>query len=89
MSGPERRLVVGNADGPITDWPEWVSLDVRVEFELDDGTRVSTAEAKFQRGGPLDCSRDELAALPLAVELSDDVEAERASQMDGRSETDQ
>ena len=48
MSGPERRLVVGNADGPLTDWPEWVSLDVRVEFELDDGTRVSTADGRSE-----------------------------------------
>ena len=130
MSGPEHRLLVGNAGGLITDWPEWVSLDVRVEFELDDGTRVSTPEPKWSSGGPIDCSREELeariralifaqprfepgdpraepallveelerhgvdatleelAALPLAVELSDDVEAERVGQMDAKSGTD-
>ena len=100
MSGPEHRLLVGNADGLITDWPEWVSLDVRVEFELDDGTRVSTPEPKWSSGGPIDCSREELerhgvdatleelAALPLAVELSDDVEVERVGQMDAKSGTD-
>ena len=42
------------------DHPDWVSLDVPLEFELDDGTWVSTAQAKRQRGGPLGCSREQL-----------------------------
>lgn len=62
MSEPDHRLVVGNADGPITDWPEWVSLSVRLHFDLDDETRVSTAKAKWLSGGPLDCTRPELEA---------------------------
>lgn len=62
MSRPERRLVVGNRHGLVADWPDWVSLDVLLEFELEDGTLVSTPEAKWQRGGPLDCSRPELEA---------------------------
>lgn len=60
LSRPEERLVVVNKDGPRTDWPEWVSLDVQVQFELDDGTRVSTERAKWQSGGPLNRSRDQL-----------------------------
>jgi len=74
MSGPEHRLLVGNADGLITDWPEWVSLDVRVEFELDDGTRVSTPEPKWSSGGPIDCSREELEARIRGARGSDGCE---------------
>ena len=59
MSPPGRGLILGNRDGPVTD-PDWVSLDVLVQFELDDGTTVSPPEHTFGRGGPLDCSRREL-----------------------------
>jgi hypothetical protein len=60
MSRPERRLILTNEHGPVTDRPDWVSLDVLVEYQLDDGRWVSPSEAKWQRGGPLDCSRREL-----------------------------
>lgn len=60
MSRPEHRLILGNRYGPVTDRPDWVSLDVLLEFELDDGTWVATAPAKWQRGGPLNCSREQL-----------------------------
>ena len=122
MSRPERRLILGNRHGPVTDRPDWVSLDVLVEFQLDDGTWVSPSEARYQRGGPLDLSRHELdeeirglifsqpryppgdpraeppllveelqrfgtastlealAALPLTISLSNEVEAARAAQ---------
>jgi hypothetical protein len=122
MSRPERRLILVNEHGPVTDRPDWVSLDVLVEYQLDNGTWVSAPEAKWQRGGPLDCSRraleqdiralifsqprylpgdpraepallveelqrhgadsalEALAALPLTITLSDEVEAARAAQ---------
>jgi hypothetical protein len=122
MSRPERRLMLANEHGPVTDRPDWVSLDVLVEYQLDDGRWLSPSEAKWQRGGPLDCSRHELeehirgmifseprylpgdpraepallveqlqrhgadstlealAALPLTITLSDEVEAARAAQ---------
>jgi hypothetical protein len=60
MSRPERRLILIAPDGSVADCPEWVSLDVLVEFELDDRRWVSPSEAKWQRGGPLDRSRSEL-----------------------------
>jgi hypothetical protein len=60
MSRPERRLILANEHGPVTDRPDWVSLDVLVEYQLDDGRSVSPSEVKWQRGGPLDCSRHEL-----------------------------
>jgi hypothetical protein len=59
MSKPGHRLVVGDRHRPITDWPEWLSLDVQVEFELDDRRRVSAPEPRFGMGGPLDCTRAE------------------------------
>jgi hypothetical protein len=67
MSSPERRLVLADRNGPVTDQPDWVSVDVLVEFELEDDASarrwwVSPSEAKWQRGGPLDCSRHELEA---------------------------
>jgi len=42
---------------------------------------------ELERHG-VDATLEELAALPLAVELSDDVEAERVAQVDAKSETD-
>jgi hypothetical protein len=60
MSRPERRIMLANEHGPVTDRPDWVSLDVLVEYQLDDESWVSPSEVKWQRGGPLDCSRDEL-----------------------------
>jgi hypothetical protein len=122
MSKPGRGLIIGNKDGPVTDWPEWVSLDVLVQFHLDSGETVSRPDPSFALGGPLDLSRRELdvairdlifseprylpgdpraepaqlvselrnhgvettvadlAALPLTVIVSDEVEAERAAQ---------
>jgi hypothetical protein len=59
MSTPGHRLIVGDRHGPITDWPEWLSLDVQVEFELDDTRRVSSPEPTYMMGGPIDCSRAE------------------------------
>jgi hypothetical protein len=127
MSRPERRLILANEDGPVTDGDDWVSLDVLVEYQLDNGGWVSPSEAKWQRGGRLDCSRHELeeeirrlifsqpryapgdpsaepallveelqrhgaegtlesvAALPLTIALSDEVEAARAAQVKLRS----
>jgi hypothetical protein len=129
MSRPDRRIILVDEHGPVTDRPDWVSLDVLVEYQLDDGTWVSPPEAKWQRGGPLDCSRHELeedirglifsepsylrgdpraepallveelrghgarstlgalAALPLTITLSGEVEAARAAQMKPRSVT--
>jgi hypothetical protein len=60
MSPPGRGMMVGDHNGPITDWPEWVSLEIQVEFELDNTRRVSTPEARYGMGGPLDCTRAEL-----------------------------
>jgi hypothetical protein len=127
MSGPDRRIILVDEHGPVTDQPDWVSLDVLVEYQLDDGRWVSPPEAKWQRGGPLDGSRHELeehirglifseprylpghpraepallveelrghgahstlealAALPLTITLSDEVEAARVAQMKRRS----
>jgi hypothetical protein len=59
MSKPGHRMVVGERQGLITDWPDWLSLDVQVEFELDDTRRVSTPEPRYGMGGPLDCTRAE------------------------------
>jgi hypothetical protein len=59
MPKPGHRMVVGDRDGLITDWPEWVSLEVHVEFELDDSRRVSTRDPRYGIGGPLDCTRAE------------------------------
>jgi hypothetical protein len=44
-----------------------VSLSVRLHFDLDDETLVSTAKAKWLSGGPLDCSRQELEARIRAL----------------------
>lgn len=52
-------MVVVERDGIITDSPEWLSLEVHVEFELDDSRRVSTPEPRYGIGGPLDCTRAE------------------------------
>ena len=104
---------------PVTDQPDWVSVDVFVDVELDDGRLVSRPRPAYIRGGPLDCTRreldetirrsvfseprhhpadpptephslvgqlqpfgievtlDALAALPLTITLSDEVEALR------------
>ncbi len=59
MSKPGHGMVVGDRHGVITDWPEWVSLEVQVDFELDDTRRVSTPEPRYMIGGPLDCTRAE------------------------------
>lgn len=127
MSRLDRRIMLVDKRGPVTDRPDWVSLDVLVEYQLDDGTWVSSPEAKWQRGGPLDRSRRELeadirglifsepryspgdpraepallveelrrhgadctlealAALPLTITLSDEVEAARLAQTKPRS----
>jgi hypothetical protein len=127
MSTPDHRIILADERGPVTDQPHWVSLDVLVEYQLDDGTWVSSPEAKWRRGGPLACSRHELeehirglifseprylprdpraepallveelqghgahstlealAALPLTITLSDEVEAARVAQMKPRS----
>lgn len=61
MSRPERRLILGDRHGPVADRPDWVSLDVLVEVQLDDGTRVSTPHHQYSLGRPLDCSQRELA----------------------------
>jgi hypothetical protein len=129
MSRPDRRIILVDEHGPVTDRPDWVSLDVLVEYQIDDGTWVSPPEAKWQRGGPLDASRHELeedirglifseprylpgdpraetallveelrshgadctlealAALPLTITLSDEVEAARVGQMKPTSGT--
>jgi hypothetical protein len=60
LSGPGRRLILADRRGPVTDRRDWVSLDVLVEVQLDDGRWVSPPEATHMRGGPLDCSRREL-----------------------------
>jgi hypothetical protein len=60
MSRPERRLVAYDRHGRVVDDPRWVSLDVLVETQLDDGSLVSTPEPTRGIGRPLDCSRREL-----------------------------
>jgi hypothetical protein len=122
MSEPGRGLMLCNEDGPVADHPEWVSLEVLVQLQLDSGDTVSRPDPSFARGGPLDLSRRELeiairdlifsqprylpgdphaephqlvselrnhgvdttlpdlAALPLTVIVSDEVEAERVAQ---------
>lgn len=42
------------------DGVPWVSLDVHVEAELDDGRRVSTPEPTWGLGGPLEGPDGEL-----------------------------
>ena len=58
FSPPERRLVAYDRDGNVVhemDGVPWVSLDVHVEAELDDGRRVfSTPEPRWALGGPLE-----------------------------------
>jgi hypothetical protein len=122
MSEPGRGVTLWNESGPVTDQPEWVSLDVLVQVQLDSGEIVARRDPSFGRGGPLDFSRRELevairdlifseprylpgdpraepaqlvselrnhgvdttmadlAALPLTVIVSDEVEAERVAQ---------
>jgi hypothetical protein len=61
FSKPGHGLALGDHRGrPVTDWPDWVSLDVLVEVQLDDGGRVSPPEPRYGIGWPLDCSRQEL-----------------------------
>jgi hypothetical protein len=59
MSKPGRGMVMGHLDGSVPDLPDWVSLEVQVEFELDDSRRVSAPEPIYGIGGPLDCTRAE------------------------------
>lgn len=60
QSRPGRRVIPANRHGPVTDQPDWVSLDALVEVELDDGRSVSPPERPTCAGAPLDCSRREL-----------------------------
>ena len=53
-------MTVVDQHGRVNPDPNFVSLDVLVEVQLDDGTSVSPAEPTYARGGPLDCSRAEL-----------------------------
>jgi hypothetical protein len=59
MSKPDHRLTIWNRDGPVLDWPAWLSLDIQVEFELDDSRRVSPPQPIYMMGGPLDCTQAE------------------------------
>jgi hypothetical protein len=59
MSRPGRGAVIGHLDGSVPDLPDWVSLEIQVEFELDDSRRVSAPEPIYGIGGPLDCTRVE------------------------------
>ena len=72
----EDRPVIGDMHGQIMDLPAW---NHRAEPAL-------LVEVLERQG--VDATLEELAALPLAVELSDDVEAERVAQLDAKSETD-
>jgi hypothetical protein len=59
MSRPGRGAVVRHLDGSVPDLPDWVSLEIQVEFELDDARRVSAPEPIYGIGGPIDCTRVE------------------------------
>jgi hypothetical protein len=59
MSKPGRGMVIVNPDGSVPDRPDWVSLEIQVEFELDDSRRVSAPEPIYGIGGPIDCTRAE------------------------------
>jgi hypothetical protein len=59
MSKPGRGAVIGHVDGSVPDFPDWLSLEIQVEFELDDSRRVSAPEPIYGIGGPLDCTRAE------------------------------
>ena len=59
MSKPGRGAVIGHLDGSVPDLPDWVSLEIQVEFELDDSRRVCAPEPIYGMGGPLDCTRPE------------------------------
>jgi hypothetical protein len=59
MSRPGRGAVIGHLDGSVPDLPDWLSLEIQVEFELDDSRRVSAPEPIYGIGGPLDCTRVE------------------------------
>ena len=59
MSKPGRGMVIQHLDGSVPDLPDWVSLEIQVEFELDDSRRVSAPEPLYGMGGPLDCTRAE------------------------------
>jgi hypothetical protein len=59
MSEPGQGMVIRHHDGSVPDWPDWVSLEIEIEFELDDSRRVSAPEPIYGIGGPLDCTRAE------------------------------
>jgi len=59
MSKPGRGAFVVHFDGSVPDLPDWISLEIQVEFELDDSRRVSAPEPIYVMGGPLDCTRAE------------------------------
>jgi hypothetical protein len=59
MSKPGRGAVIGHLDGSMPNLPDWISLEIQVEFELDDSRRVSAREPIYGIGGPLDCTRAE------------------------------
>jgi hypothetical protein len=59
MSRPGRGAVLRQPDGTVPDFPDWISLEIQVEFELDDSRRVSAPEPIYVIGGPLDCTRAE------------------------------
>lgn len=56
MSKPGHGLRAFDRDGRELDTRDWLSLDVQVEFELDDSRRVSAPEPIYAIGGPLDCT---------------------------------
>jgi hypothetical protein len=56
ISRPGRGAVIVHLDGSVPDLPDWVSLEIQVEFELDDSRRVSAPEPIHGIGGPLDCT---------------------------------
>ena len=51
--------VIGHLDGSVPDLSDWLSLQIQVEFELDDARRVSAPEPIYGIGGPLNCTRAE------------------------------
>jgi hypothetical protein len=77
MSKPERRLILGDRDGPVLDRPDWLSLDVQVQFELGDGRGVSAPEPTYAMGGPLDCTRRGLEDRVRALIFQEPPESSR------------
>jgi hypothetical protein len=59
MSKPGQGITLVQPDGSAPDWPDWVSVEIQVEFELDDSRRVSAPDPIHGMGGPLDCTRAE------------------------------